>query len=109
MYTGAVSAKSSEATAMDYNNSSNGIIRHAIRASVPVSAAVELPGCATTVYLSGKLPPIQDHKYTLDSPLAYGGNTRNQAKAVLTEIEKTLSDIGLGLGDVVKMQVFLVG
>ncbi len=73
LYTGAVSAKSSEATAMDYNNSSNGIIRHAIRASVPVSAAVELPGCATTVYLSGKLPPIQDHKYTLDSPLAYGG------------------------------------
>lgn len=61
------------------------------------------------VYMSGKLPPVQDSNQPLDSPLAYGGGTKEQTVAVLREIEKALANIGLGLGDVVRMQVFLVG
>lgn len=41
--------------------------------------------------------------------MAYGGDTQEQMVAVLREIEQSLVSIGLGLGDVVEMQVFLVG
>jgi enamine deaminase RidA (YjgF/YER057c/UK114 family) len=37
------------------------------------------------------------------------GDTRAQTKSVLDRIEAALRSIGLGLGDVVRMQVFLVG
>ncbi|APC14239.1 hypothetical protein BLL42_00210 [Pseudomonas frederiksbergensis] len=88
----------------------NDVVRYAVaNSSVPVAAAVEVPASASIVYLSGKLPPIQDSSQPLDSPLAYGGDTKGQTVAVLRAIELALSNIGLGLGDVVKMQVFLVG
>lgn len=109
LYTGVISANVVGATAVSASDVDNYIIRHSVSASVPVSAAVEVPFSASMVYLSGKLPPIQDHDQPLDSPLAYGGDTQNQTVAVLSEIEKTLVNIGLELGDVVKMQVFLVG
>ncbi|MCU8076890.1 MULTISPECIES: RidA family protein [unclassified Shewanella] len=109
LYTGAISANVVGATVVSASDADNYIIRHSVSASVPVSAAVEVPVSASMVYLSGKLPPIQDHDQPLDSPLAYGGDTQNQTVAVLREIEKTLVNIGLELGDVVKMQVFLVG
>ncbi|WP_256596523.1 MULTISPECIES: RidA family protein [unclassified Pseudomonas] len=87
-----------------------GVIRHPVaHSNVPVSAAVEVPASASLVYLSGKLPPLIDSSQPSDSPLAYGGNTKGQTVAVLTAIEKTLADLGLTLGDVIKMQVFLVG
>ena len=44
-----------------------------------------------------------------DSAAAYGGDTRTQTVGVLRAIEGTLGRLGLGLGDVVRMQVFLVG
>lgn len=109
LYTGAISANVVGATVVSASDADNYIIRHSVSASVPVSAAVEVPVFTSIVYLSGKLPPIQDHDQPLDSPLAYGGDTQNQTVAVLREIEKTLVNIGLELGDVVKMQVFLVG
>ncbi|MBT2338657.1 MULTISPECIES: RidA family protein [Pseudomonas] len=86
------------------------IVRHPVaNSSVPVSAAVEVPASASLVYLSGKLPPLKDASQPLDSPLAYGGDTKGQTIAVLAAIESALSDLGLTLGDVVKVQVFLVG
>ena len=86
------------------------IVRYPVaNSTVPVSAAVEVPASASIVYLSGKLPPLQDATQPLDSPRAYGGSTKGQTVAVLTAIERALADIGLTLGDVVKMQVFLVG
>lgn len=86
------------------------VIRYAVaNSSVPVAAAVEVPATASLVFLSGKLPPLQDATQPLDSRHAYGGDTEGQTVAVLTAIERALAGLGLKLGDVVEMQVFLVG
>ncbi len=106
---GGASANSVSESVVSTSDTGKCIVRHSAGASVPVAAAVEVPASASMVYLSGKLPPIQDHDQPLSNPLAYGGNTQNQTVAVLREIEKFLANIGLGLNDVVKMQVFLVG
>jgi len=74
----------------------------------PISAAVEVPAGKATVYVSGNVPPVVDPKAPKDTAAAYG-DTRTQTVGVLTAIEKQLKEMGLGLGDVVKMQVFLVG
>jgi enamine deaminase RidA (YjgF/YER057c/UK114 family) len=86
------------------------VIRHKLpnNSTFPISAAVEIPAGATTVYLSGKVPPVIDDKAAKDSVSAYG-NTEKQTLGVLGAIRDQLKGLGLGMGDVVKMQVFLVG
>lgn len=60
------------------------------------------------VYLSGMVPPVLDPtKAPGDSVAAYG-DTRTQTVGVLKAIEAELKSLHLGMGDVVKMQVFLV-
>jgi enamine deaminase RidA (YjgF/YER057c/UK114 family) len=60
------------------------------------------------VFLSGTVPPVADPQAPKDSVAAYG-DTRTQTAGVLASIEKQLRALGLGMGDVVKMQAFLVG
>jgi enamine deaminase RidA (YjgF/YER057c/UK114 family) len=86
------------------------VIRHKLpnNSTFPISAAVEVPAGATTVYLSGKVPPVIDDKAAKDSVSAYG-NTEKQTLGVLGAIRDQLKGLGLGMRDVVKMQVFLVG
>jgi enamine deaminase RidA (YjgF/YER057c/UK114 family) len=67
---------------------------------LPVSAAVELPAGTATVHLCGFVPPLR--------PEGGFGDTRTQTRGVLRGIDAMLRRIGLGLGDVVRMQVFLV-
>ena len=74
----------------------------------PISAAVEGPAGKATVYLSGMVPPVADADAPANTVAAYG-DTRAQTLAVLGVIEKQLEALGLSMGDVVKMQVFLVG
>ncbi len=74
----------------------------------PISAAVEVPAGKATVYLSGMVPPVADKDAPAGTIAAYG-DTRTQTVAVLGLIEAQLKALGLSLGDVVKMQVFLVG
>ena len=74
----------------------------------PISAAVEVPAGKATVYLSGMVPPVADADAPANTVAAYG-DTRAQTLAVLGVIEKQLQALGLTMGDVVKMQVFLVG
>ena len=76
--------------------------------SFPISAAVEVPANASTIYLSGKVPPVVDKTKLGADPAAYGGDTEGQTVAVLRDIETQLKDMKLSLSDVVKMQVFLV-
>lgn len=67
----------------------------------PISTAVTIPAGATTYYLSGVVPPkLADG--------SYGANTEEQTVNILRAIEANLKNLGLGLEDVVKMQVFLV-
>ncbi|MBL0163404.1 MAG: RidA family protein [Xanthomonadales bacterium] len=85
------------------------VIRHKLpNSTFPIAAAVEVPAGKTLVYLSGKVPSVIDSKAANDSVAAYG-NTEAQTVSVLNAIRDQLSGLGLGLGDVIKMQVFLVG
>jgi enamine deaminase RidA (YjgF/YER057c/UK114 family) len=85
------------------------VVRHKIPGSdFPISAAVEVPAGKTLVFLSGVVPPVADANAPKGSLESYG-DTKTQTVGVLTSIEKQLKGMGLSLGDVVKMQVFLVG
>lgn len=85
------------------------VVRHKIPGSnFPISAAVEVPAGKATIYLSGNVPPVVDPKAAKDSVAAYG-NTETQTVGALTAIQKQLQDMHLDMGDIVKMNVFLVG
>ena len=86
------------------------VIRHALpnNSSFPIAAAVEVPAGKTLVYLSGKVPPPLKAK--TDSPgVARYGDTETQTVGVLGAIRDQLKGLGLGMGDIIRMQVFLVG
>ena len=85
------------------------IIRYPIpNSTLPISQAVELPTDAALVYLSGQIPPVIDAAADPRSVAAFG-NTQTQTVNILNHIEDILVGLDLTLGDVVKMQVFLVG
>jgi enamine deaminase RidA (YjgF/YER057c/UK114 family) len=85
------------------------VVRHKIPGSdFPISAAVEVPAGKTTVYVSGKVPAVADASAPKDSQAAWG-DTKAQTISVLTQIKQQLESLGLTMGDVVKMQAFLVG
>jgi len=74
----------------------------------PISAAVEVPPGKTLVFLSGMVPPVADPKAPKDSTAAYG-DTKTQTIGALTQIKASLEGMHLSMGDVIKMQAFLVG
>ena len=74
----------------------------------PISAAVEVPAGKTLVFLSGMVPPTVDPSAAKDSMAAYG-DTKTQALGALKLIQTELETLHLTMGDVIKMQVFLVG
>ena len=85
------------------------IVRYKLPGSdFPIALAVEIPAGTKTVYVSGLGPDIVDRTQKPDSPAAYG-DTRAQALNTLQKIETTLRSMHLGMKDVVKMTVFLVG
>ena len=73
----------------------------------PIALAVQVPAAATTYYLSGQVPPLINKDADPQSPQAYG-DVKTQTVGVLGRIKGILEGLGLGMGDVVKMQVFLV-
>lgn len=85
------------------------VTRHRIpNSDFPIALAVEVPAGTTMVHLSGVVPPVVDRAAARDSQAAFG-DTRAQTVGVLRTIEGTLTRLNLGMGDVVRMQVFLVG
>lgn len=74
----------------------------------PIALAVEVPASATVVYHSGFTPAPADTSAEQYSR-AYWGDTETQALSTFDRLEKSLKSLGLGMKDVVKMQVFLVG
>jgi len=84
------------------------VVRYPIpNSTFPIAQAVQIPGGATTYYISGQVPPLANKDADPGSPQAYG-DTKTQTVGVLTRIKGILEGLGLGIGDVVKMQVFLV-
>jgi enamine deaminase RidA (YjgF/YER057c/UK114 family) len=86
-----------------------GIVRHKIpNSDFPIAQAVTLPAGTAIHFISGQVPPAVD-KAADPNSLAAFGDTRTQTVGVLTKIQDVLKGMGLAMGDVVKMQVFLVG
>jgi enamine deaminase RidA (YjgF/YER057c/UK114 family) len=84
------------------------VVRHPIpNSNFPIAQSVEIPGNATTYYVSGQVPPVIEKDADPKSAQAYG-DTKTQTVGVLNKIKGILEGLGLGVGDVVKMQVFLV-
>jgi len=85
------------------------IVRHKIpNSDFPIALAVSVPPSATIHFISGQVPPVVNKGADPNSIAAFG-DTRAQTTGVLLKIKDILGGMGLGMGDVVKMQVFLVG
>jgi enamine deaminase RidA (YjgF/YER057c/UK114 family) len=85
------------------------IVRHKIpNSDFPIALAVSVPPGATIHFISGQVPPLVDKATGADTIAAFG-DTKTQTVGVLQKIREILAGMGLGMGDVVKMQVFLVG
>jgi enamine deaminase RidA (YjgF/YER057c/UK114 family) len=85
------------------------IVRHKIPGSdFPIAQAVTLPPGTQITFVSGQVPPLVDKAADPTSVAAYG-DTRTQTIGVLGKIRDILEGMGMTMGDVVKMQVFLVG
>ncbi len=74
----------------------------------PISSAVTVRGDLDTVYVSGALPSVANKDAAKGSVASYG-DTEAQTVSTLNNIKATLARLGLGLGDIVKMTVLLVG
>ncbi|MFD1794661.1 hypothetical protein FQV27_06745 [Paracoccus aurantiacus] len=84
------------------------VIRHPIPDSdFPIAQAVEIPAGKSTVYLSGVVPSVADDAADPATPEAWG-NMEAQTVSVLNSIKATLESLDMTMGDVVKMQAFLV-
>jgi enamine deaminase RidA (YjgF/YER057c/UK114 family) len=84
------------------------VVRHPIpNSTFPIAQAVEVPGNVTTYYISGQVPPVVN-KDADPATLAAYGDTKTQTIGSLNRIKSILEGLGLSMGDVVKMQVFLV-
>jgi enamine deaminase RidA (YjgF/YER057c/UK114 family) len=74
----------------------------------PISAAVTVRAGSDLVFVSGALPPVIDKSAPAGSVAAYG-DMQTQSVGVMTRIRATLGRMGMDLGDIVKMTVFMVG
>ncbi len=84
------------------------VVRHGLPdADFPILQAVEVPADATLVYLSGTVPTVADEAAEKGSS-EYFGDTATQTASVLASIEKKLAGLDLDMGDVIKMQAYLV-
>jgi cytochrome c553 len=85
------------------------VIRHPIPGSdFPIAQAVEVTAGTTLVFHSGTTPGPANPDAERYSP-AWWGDTEAQTMSVFGRLEQSLAAKGLGFGDVVKMQVYLVG
>lgn len=69
-----------------------------------ISGSVSIPPGSRIIYLSGSTAsPVDPAK-----PDEFG-DTKAQTLSILTKMKANLESMGLGMGDIVKMNVFLVG
>jgi enamine deaminase RidA (YjgF/YER057c/UK114 family) len=87
--------------------SASDIVRR-LNPTFPISNSVTVPAGSQLVFLSGTLADVADDKAPAGS-IERLGDTATQAHSVLGKIARELAAAGLTMGDVVKMNVFLVG
>lgn len=84
------------------------IVRYPIpNSTFPIAQAVKVTGDSVITYVSGQVPPVINKDADPQTPQAYG-DVKTQTVGVLNRIKQILEGQGLGMADVIKMQVFLV-
>ena len=83
------------------------IVRHMNPAPAIILGGVTLPAGAEIVMLSGQLAAPIDPAKT-DSIAAFG-DTKTQTISTFNKIKAALAKLGYGMGDIVKLTVFVVG
>lgn len=84
------------------------IVRIPGAAGSPILAGVAVPAQSDLLILSGQVPPAVVPGGAADAIATYG-DTRTQALGTFAKIDALLKAQGYGLGDVIKLTVFLVG
>lgn len=68
--------------------------------------SIEVPAGATTLYLSGHVPPVINENGT--SPAEEFGSTEQQATGTLASIKNSIEEAGWTMGDIVSVRIFLL-
>ena len=80
------------------------VVRTSNNPTAVISSTATIPADYKLIYLSGSTAsPVDPAK-----PEEFG-DTKTQTLSILTKMKDQLEKMGLGLGDIVKMNVFLVG
>lgn len=79
-----------------------------VGSTFPIARAVEVPPGFNLIFHSGFTPTPADPKAKEGTP-EYWGDTKTQSIATFKRLQESLKTLGVGFGDVVKMNVFLVG
>jgi enamine deaminase RidA (YjgF/YER057c/UK114 family) len=91
------------------NLSAAEVVRHANpNSNFPIARAVEVPPGFNLIFHSGFTPTPADPK-AKEGTREYWGDTKTQSLAVFKRLQDSLKTLGVGFGDVVKMNVYLVG
>lgn len=86
------------------------VTRHALpnNSTFPISRAVEITADTALIYHSGTVPGPANPDAERGSR-EYYGDTEAQAMNVFGRMQESFDELGVGFGDIIKMQVFLVG
>lgn len=76
--------------------------------ALPFLAGVSVPAGRGLLLLSGHTPPLIDADAPADSIAAFG-DTFTQTDGTLRELQRTLRGLGLDIGDLVQLRVYVVG
>jgi enamine deaminase RidA (YjgF/YER057c/UK114 family) len=86
------------------------VVRYPLPAgnTFPIARAVAVPAGYNLIFHSGYTPAPANPK-AKEGTAEYWGDTKTQALSTFERMRDSLHEIGVGFGDVVKMNVFLVG
>jgi 2-iminobutanoate/2-iminopropanoate deaminase len=82
------------------------VVRNGNTPDRPILSSVEIPAGKGLVFVSGMTPSPKNPDAPREQQTL--GTMEEQTRSVLTKIEAHLKTLGLGMGDVVKAQAFLV-
>lgn len=86
------------------------VTRHALpdNSTFPISRAVEVSAGTTLIYHSGTVPGPANPDAERGSR-EYFGDTEAQTLNVFGRMEASFKELGVGFGDIIKMNVYMVG
>ena len=82
------------------------VIRNGNTPDRPILSSVEVPAGKSLIFVSGMTPSPKNPDAPREQQTL--GTMEEQARSALSKIEAHLKTLGLGMGDVVKAQAFLV-